>query len=397
MLSGSNRPTLQALVIIVAFALTLVGCSTGGENATQTAGNPPGSGAPGAAQPGQGQGQGQGQAQGGAAQTLPDITAVADRVRPATVLVQNLVQGRGRGAQLPNQPGQGGAGEVPQGAGTGFIIDPAGFIVTNNHVIEGAERLRVVLPPPDNRVFDAQLVGADPLTDLAVLKIDGQNLPTVPLGNSSTLQVGQWVVAVGNALALEGGPTVTAGVVSALGREVSEPGSQPRTAGPTLSDLIQTDAAINPGNSGGPLVNLQGEVVGVNTLGAAEANTIGFAVSIDSAKPVIAQLRENGRVVRGYLGVQLETVTPSVAAAEGLPRNSGVVVRQVQAGTPAERGGLRTGDVISAINDVPVNDLGDLQRAFISRFRPGDTVTLRINRGGNEQTVQATLGDRPGQ
>ena len=177
--------------------------------------------------------------------------------------------------------------------------------MTNNHVVEGAQTLRVQLPPPDGRTFEARLVGRDPQTDLAVLKIDAPDLPTVPLGSSSALRPGEWVVAIGNALALPGGPTVTAGVVSALGRDTQEPGAQPGQAGPTLYDLVQTDAAINPGNSGGPLVTLRGEVVGVNTLGAAEAQGINFAIAIDGAKPIVAPLRQNGRVVRGYLGVGL--------------------------------------------------------------------------------------------
>ncbi len=260
-------------------------------------------------------------------------------------------------------------------------------------MIEGAQRLRVTLP--DGRAFDAQLVGRDPQTDLAVLKIEGQNLPTVPLGNSSDLRIGEWVVAIGNALALEGGPTVTAGVVSALNREVQEPGSQPGQGGPTLYDLIQTDTAINPGNSGGPLVNLRGEVVGVNTLGASDAQGINFAIAIDGAKNIAQQLRQNGRVVRGYLGIQPQTVTPSIAAAANLPRNDGVVIVQAVPNDPAARAGLQRGDVITAINDVPVRSQRDLQDALTNRFKPGDAVTVRFNRGRSEQTVQVTLGDRP--
>jgi serine protease Do len=323
--------------------------------------------------------------------TLPDIAAVADRVRPATVLVLNF--GGAGGGAFPGQP----RGDVPQGSGTGFIYDPAGFIITNNHVVEGAQRLRVVLPPPDNRAFDARLVGRDPLTDLALLQIEGQGLPTVPLGDASQLQVGQWVVAIGNALSLPGGPTVTAGVVSALGRDVQEPGQQPGQVGPTLYDLIQTDAAINPGNSGGPLVNLRGEVVGINTLGSTEAQNINFAVSVETAKRIIGQLRQNGRVVRGYLGVGLQNVTPSVAAALGLSRQDGVVVLGVEPGSPAAAAGLQRGDVIVGIGDVAVRGQVDLQRALTERFRPGETVQLRIVRGGAEQAVPITLGDRAAQ
>jgi S1-C subfamily serine protease len=320
---------------------------------------------------------------------------VAAKVRPATVLILNIVQGGPRGRGAPTQGGS----EVPQGAGTGFIYDPAGFIVTNNHVVEGAQKLSVVLPPPDGRQFDAQLVGRDPQTDLAVVKINAQNLPTVPLGSSGELRIGDWVVAIGNALALPGGPTVTAGVVSALGRDEQEPPSEstPNQAGPTLYDLIQTDAAINPGNSGGPLVNLKGEVVGVNTLGTSEAQGIGFAISIDGAKPIVQQIRQNGRVVRAYLGIQLQTVTPSIAAAANLATGNGVEVASVVQGGPAARAGLQQGDVIVAINDVQVKSQGDLQGALTNKFKPGDTVDGKFNRGGTEQTVKVTLAERPRQ
>ena len=325
--------------------------------------------------------------------SLPDIIGVTKQVRPATVLVQNL-GGAGGGAV----PGQGGTGgDIPQGAGTGFIYDPAGYIITNNHVVAGAQRLRVVLPPPDNRAFDARLIGADPLTDIALLKIDAPDLPIVPLGDSSALQAGQWVVAIGNALALPGGPTVTAGVVSALGRDIAEPGGSPGEAGPTLYDLIQTDAAINPGNSGGPLVNLRGEVVGVNTLGASGANTIGFAIAIDTVEPLIAQLRRTGKIARGYLGVYSATVTPAVANALGLSRDSGVFVRDLIAGGPAAQAGVQQGDVIVGLGGRPIAGQGDLQAALTRHFRPGETVEVRLIRNGTEQTVRVTLGDRPTQ
>ena len=318
---------------------------------------------------------------------LPDIAAVADRVRPATVLVLNIAQGQARGG---SPAGQGSTGtEVQQGAGTGFIVDPSGLIVTNSHVVEGAQRLTVTLPPPDGRTFDAQVVGTDAQTDLAVLQIDAGNLPTVPLGDSSALRVGEWVVAIGNALALEGGPTVTTGVVSALGRDVEAP------TGATLYDLIQTDAAINPGNSGGPLVNLRGEVVGVNTLGATEANGIGFAISIDGAQRIVEQLRRDGRVVRAYLGISPRTVTPAIAAASGLARSDGVVVVQLVPGAPAQQAGLQPGDVLTALDEVPIRSQRDLQDALTFRFTPGETVTLRFDRGGTEQAAQVRLGDRP--
>jgi S1-C subfamily serine protease len=319
----------------------------------------------------------------------PDIVAVAENVRPATVLVQNLAVASRESSQSI------GAGLVPRGVGTGFIYDPAGFIITNHHVVEGAARLRVVLPPPDNRQFDARLLGSDAQTDLAVLKVEGNQLPTVPLGMSENLKSGEWVVAIGNALGLPGGPTVTAGVVSALGREVQEPGSQEGAPGPTLYSLIQTDAAINPGNSGGPLVNLQSEVVGVNTLGASEANNIGFAISIDSAKPIIEQLRQTGRVSRGYLGVAVISVNEAIRGALGLQQPTGVVIRDVVPNGPAAAAGLRPGDVIIRVGETPIEDRADLEYALSTQYKPGDTVPVTVIRDGREQTVQVRLGDRP--
>ncbi len=284
-------------------------------------------------------------------------------------------------------------------AGSGFIYDPAGYIITNNHVVEGAQQLQVVLPPPDNRTFTATLVGRDPQTDLAVLKIDGTNLPTVPLGNSSQLRVGEWVVAIGNALALPGGPTVTEGVVSATGRDEQEPPSQsaPNTVGPTLYGLIQTDAAINPGNSGGPLVNMQGEVVGINTLGSTQAQGINFSIAIDGAKLIAQQLRDHGAVTRGYLGIGSATVTPAIAASLGLTAQEGVVIGQLDPNGPAAGAGLQQGDVIVGLGDVPVHALQDLQNALTTKYKPGDAVAVKINRNGQEQTIQVTLGQKPTQ
>ena len=388
--SLAGTTALRSWLLVLLLAFTLAGCGLAGGNLVGGVGAAPAA-SPSAAATGSAAAS-----SSSSSSSFPDVAAVAEKVRPATVLIQNLVQsqpgGRGRAGQ-PVQPGSG--GEVPQGAGTGFIVDPSGYIVTNNHVVEGAQRLKVVLPPPDNRSFDAQLVGRDPQTDLAVLKIDGANLPTVSLGKSADLRVGEWVVAIGNALALPGGPTVTAGVVSALNRDAEEPGSTPGSRGPMLYDLVQTDAAINPGNSGGPLVNLKGEVVGVNTLGATDAQGIGFAISIDGAKTIVEQLRQNGRVARGYLGVTLQSVTPAVAATNGLPRTDGVAVLDVVPGSPAAQAGLQSGDLIYGIDDVPVASQRDLQVALTNRFKPGNTVTLKVNRGGAERTVKVTLGERP--
>jgi S1-C subfamily serine protease len=318
-----------------------------------------------------------------------DTIGIAAKVRPATVMIQNL-------AATPQQllPTIG-AGEVPRGLGTGFIYDGSGYIATNAHVVEGAQRLRVILPPPDNRTFDAQLVGSDPGTDLAVVKIDGPRLPTVSLGQSANLQIGEGVVAVGNALGLSGGPTVTAGVVSALGRDVEAAGQSPSSPATTLYGLIQTDAAINRGNSGGPLVNAVGQVVGVNTAGAAEAQAIGFAIAIDPAKPILDQLQKNGRVNRGYLGIGVVTVSPGVAAIVNSSQAKGVVVAQVIPNGPAAAAGIQQGDIIIQIGDTPVDDRGDLEYALATQYGPGQTVPMKVIRNGTERTVNVTIGQPP--
>ena len=292
---------------------------------------------------------------------VPDITSAAAAVKSATVLILNL-----------------GADGTTQAAGTGFIIDASGLIVTNNHVVTGASSVKVQLPSPDGRTLVAQVVGTDSQTDLAVLRIDATALPTVTLGSSSDLTVGQWVVTVGNALALDGGPTVTAGIVSATGRDVeqsataSRPG-QSGTSAIALYDLIQTDAAINEGDSGGPLVDLQGRVIGINTLGTSSAQSIGFAIPIDSALPIIQQLIENGKVTRATLGVQGQSLTPLLAAEEGTTSTSGVLVSGVQAGSGAATAGIRFGDVITAIGGTAVTGQEDLQAALLTTYKSGDT------------------------
>jgi S1-C subfamily serine protease len=317
------------------------------------------------------------------------VESTAAKVRPATVLVLNLTQS--------NNPSIQNAGIlVQQGAGTGFIYDGAGYIATNDHVIVGAQGIRVVLPPPDNRSFDAQLVGADAQTDLAVLKITGQHLPTLALGQSSKLQIGEQVVAIGNALALPGGPTVTSGVVSALDRDARELTTQQGTAGPTLYNLIQTDAAINPGNSGGPLVNTAGQVVGINTLGTTDAQGIGFAISIDGAKPVIDELQKTGHVTRAFLGIQGASLTPGTAATLGLNgTQQGVLVISTVSNSPASQAGVQARDVLVGINNVTIHDMEDLQLALQNTFKPGQSVQLHLVRNGSPQTLKATLGQQP--
>jgi serine protease Do len=332
---------------------------------------------------------------------LTAVRTVSQRVKPAVVQITN--QQKVQTSQF-NQPFV-----VPAGVGSGVIYDSQGHILTNSHVIEGAEQILVSLP--DKRSFPGKVVGADPQTDLAVLQIHGDNLPVAQLGDSGQLQVGDWVVAIGNALALPGGPTVTQGVVSALGRTVQEPGAQPgggpappgsesQSAGPFLFDVIQTDAPINPGNSGGPLVNLQGQVVGINTLvaGVAEpgvqAQGIGFAISIATARPIADQLVQTGQIVHPFIGIQYVPLNPALAARLGVQAQDGMVVGQVRPGSPAAAAGLRQQDIITAIDAQPLQGESALAEA-ISGHKPGDTITLTVLRGRQQVSVQVKLGELP--
>ncbi|MFN3336456.1 MAG: S1C family serine protease, partial [Thermomicrobium sp.] len=303
------------------------------------------------------------------------IERVAAQVTPAVVYVavQAIV------------PSLFGFGQIQQGVGSGVIFDPRGYILTNDHVIAGAQEILVVLG--DGRKFTGRVIGRSPANDIAVVKIDGDNLPVASLGDSDQLRVGQWVVAIGNALGLEGGPTVTAGVVSALNRTItSSPGQ------PAIGPLIQTDAAINPGNSGGPLVNLAGEVVGINSAKIQTAEGIGFAIPINKAKEIVQQLLEARP--RAYLGITSVTVTPALAAAYGLPVSRGVLVIDVEAGGPADQAGIQPGDIIVGFDDRTIRNANDLQAA-LGTHQPGDQVTLTVNRGGHQERLTVTLGVAP--
>ena len=282
-------------------------------------------------------------------------------------------------------------GPVPQaGVGSGVLYDPGGYILTNNHVVADAGALLVALP--DGRTFEGKLIGGDPQTDLAVVQIAGDNLPVARLGDSDRLAVGDWVVAIGNALGLPGGPTVTAGVVSALGRTVRVP------AGHYLYDLIQTDAAINPVNSGGPLVNLAGEVVGINTLvaGSAEpglqAQGIGFAIAVNSSKPIARQLVATGRASHPFLGIEYTVLTPALASRLGIRDGPGVIVTRVVQGSPAAEAGLRRFDVVKEVDGQQLEDESTLGRV-LSSHSPGDVVTLTVLREGRTFQVRVTLGE----
>jgi len=278
---------------------------------------------------------------------------------------------------------------IPQtGAGSGVIVSPDGYIVTNNHVVENANKVTVTLS--DGRTFEATIVGADAQTDLAVVKIDASNVSYLHfLSNSlEQLSVLDTVVAVGNALALPGGPTWTLGVVSNLGRSIQV------ETGVVLNDLIQTDAAINSGNSGGPLVNMAGQVVGINVAIASNAENIGFAISTDTAIPVIQSLITRGKVVRPWLGVQVTTVTPAIQRYYNLSVNTGALITSVTSGSPAYRAGLRAGDVIVRIDSQVINTAQDLSAA-VGSHRVGDQVEITYYRGNVQQVATATLEESP--
>jgi serine protease Do len=278
------------------------------------------------------------------------------------------------------------------GVGTGVIIDTAGHIVTNNHVVTigngnlPADRITVTLA--DQRTASATIVGRDQAIDLAVLKIDAGNLSPAVFGNADELRVGQDVVAIGFALDLQGGPTVTRGVLSAKGRTIDE---QPYT----INDAIQTDAGINPGNSGGPLVNARGEVIGINTAIVQGAQNIGFSISVGLVKPSVQDLIDNGKIDRAYLGVGTVDVTASIAKNFQLPVDKGIAVTVVGRGTPAEAAGLRQNDVIVKIDGQEVTNNGSLL-AVLAKRRAGDTVPVEFYRGTELKSVDVKLDSRPG-
>jgi serine protease Do len=310
----------------------------------------------------------------GRAQERAGIPAVVAKARPAVVNI--ATRQMTYDALLRAVPAQ--------GLGSGAIFDARGYILTNNHVVQGAQQIRVTLP--DGRTFPGKLIGADPITDLAVVKIEARDLPVAQLGDSSKLEIGETVIAIGNPLGLEGGPTVTVGVVSALARSIEDPG------GPTLHDLIQTDAAINPGNSGGPLIRLTGEVIGVNTAIIQGAQGIGFAISINSAKPIVQELLAHGRIVRPVIGIVPVSVTPQIAAAYELPVDRGVLVARLDPRGPAAKAGMRQGDIIVSVRGQPVKSLGDLRNA-VGKHKIGDVVDMAVRREKTSVTLKVTLAE----
>ncbi len=301
------------------------------------------------------------------------------RGTPLEELFRRFGQGRGAPPGTPERQRR------TMGQGSGFIIDPAGFVVTNNHVVGDADRVTVELP--DGRQMQAEVVGADPQTDIALLKVDaGQPLPTVRWGDSDTLQVGEPVLAMGNPFGLGG--SATSGIVSARGRQIG--------AGP-YDDFIQTDASINPGNSGGPLFNIAGEVVGVNTaiFSPSGGNIgIGFAVPARLAQRVVDELRRTGRVERAWLGVSLQPIDRELAEALGTAERRGALISAIEPDSPAARAGLQPGDVVVAVEQTPVRAPRDLATAIGDR-KPGTTVAMTLLRDGKETSERVALGAPP--
>jgi serine protease Do len=262
--------------------------------------------------------------------------------------------------------------------GSGFVIDKEGFILTNNHVIEKAQSIKVKLS--DEKEYDAEVVGKDAKTDIALIKINAKHdLPIANLGDSDKLEVGDWVMAVGNPFGLE--HTVTAGIVSAKGRVIG--------AGP-YDDFIQTDASINPGNSGGPLFNLKGEVVGINTAIISGGQGIGFAIPINIAKDMLSQLKSKGKVVRGWLGVIIQRVTPDIAKSFGLKESEGALVSDIMEQSPAEKAGIKTGDVIISYNGKKIKDMDTLPR-LVGSTEIGKKVKVGIIRDGKQIETEVVI------
>jgi len=327
-----------------------------------------------------------------------NFSELAERIRPGVVNIQVVKKAKNVGFGFRNFPGHPfgdrdpfgdffgpfSEGKPPRGfeqrgVGSGFIMNQDGYVLTNNHVVEDADQIKVKLA--DGKEYDGKVVGRDPKTDLALVKIEGAaGLHPLKLGDSADLKIGSWVVAVGSPFGLE--QTVTAGIVSAKGRVI---GSGP------YDDFIQTDASINPGNSGGPLINMKGEVVGINTAIIASGQGIGFAIPINMAKEIVPQLREKGHVVRGWLGVSIQEVTPALAKSFNLKEQKGALVAQVFSGSPAEKAGIEQGDVIMEFDGKEVKDSKELPR-IVASTSVGKTVTVKVSRDGNVLDRKVEIG-----
>jgi serine protease Do len=337
--------------------------------------------------------------------SLPDFTDLVEQVGPSVVNIRTLEKVRPSapgaatpdeemqelfrrffGVPIPNAPRQAPRQNKPQeeaqprGVGSGFILSADGFIMTNAHVVEGADEVMVTLT--DKREFKARIVGADKRTDVAVVKIQATGLPAVKVGDVSRLRVGEWVMAIGSPFGLES--TVTAGIVSAKQRDTGD-----------YLSFIQTDVAINPGNSGGPLINMRGEVVGINSQIYSRSGGfmgISFAIPMDEAMRVSEQLRANGRVSRGRIGVQIAPVTKDVAESIGLGKAQGVLVRGVEEGSPADKAGIEAGDIITRFDGKPIDKPADLPRA-VGNTKPGSKVGITVFRRGANKDLNITVAE----
>lgn len=335
---------------------------------------------------------------------LPDFTDLVDQVGPAVVNIRTLEKAK-PGASSPSEeqmleffrrfgipvppnmprsprPDRGGPpdGEQPRGVGSGFILSTDGFVMTNAHVVEGADEVIVTLT--DKREFKARLIGADKRTDVAVVKIEATGLPAVKIGDANRMRVGEWVMAIGSPFGLEN--TVTAGIVSAKQRDTGD-----------YLPFIQTDVAINPGNSGGPLINMRGEVVGINSQIYSRSGGfqgISFAIPIDEAIRVSEQLRTTGRVTRGRIGVQIDQVSKEIAESIGLGRAQGALVRGVEPGAPAEKAGIEAGDIITKFDGKLIEKSSDLPR-LVGNVKPGTRATVTVFRRGATRDLTVTIAE----
>ncbi|HEY5634268.1 MAG TPA: DegQ family serine endoprotease [Burkholderiaceae bacterium] len=337
------------------------------------------------------------------ARELPDFADLVEMAGPGVVNIRTVERARqAQGApQLPegideNDPfyeffkrffpprqgprGRGNGEEVPRGVGSGFIVSADGYVLTNHHVVDGADEIYVTLT--DKREFKGKLIGSDRRTDVAVVKIDANSLPKLTIGDSRRIRVGEWVVAIGSPFGLEN--TVTAGIVSAKGRDTGD-----------YLPFIQTDVAVNPGNSGGPLLNMRGEVIGINSQIYSRTGGfmgISFAIPIDEAMRVAEQIKATGRVVRGRIGVGIAEVTKDVAEPLGLSSATGALVRSVESGGPAERGGIEAGDIILRFNGQTIEKASDLPR-IVGGTRPGTKATIQVWRKGAARDLSVTIGE----
>jgi len=323
--------------------------------------------------------------------SAPDFVSLADELKPAVVNISTSKTVSSQTPRFRGDPffdnfferffqGQPPTTRRQSSLGSGFIISSSGDILTNNHVVDGADEIKVTLA--DGRNFKASVSGRDPKLDLALLHIeDDADLPVARLGNSDKLRTGEWVMAIGNPFGLE--QTVTVGIVSAKGRVIG--------AGP-YDDFIQTDASINPGNSGGPLFNTAGEVIGINTAIIAQGQGIGFAIPINAASQVITQLRKDGRVIRGWLGVSVQPLTPELADSFGLESKYGALISEVVPDSPADKAGFRRGDILRSFDGKPIEQMHDLPR-MVAATAVGSKVTAEVFRDGKTVHLEVTVGE----